>query len=177
MTAEAMIEVMQQGAKVVAEKHGDAEPFFVVNPRFHDGLRGAYIDMPPVLYHGLMKKIGGIEKRVDPSSIGRMIALTDKAMVLTIVQRKSVVARIDHAVISPGSLRSGLIGGTFGSSLFDQANGVGGWGVTQAEHEMAMAWLHGDLVKRFVRVPVKWRELVDHGSPQDGTVRSPGGQA
>ena len=83
-------------AQVEGASAGEA-PFLVMNPAYHNGARASFLLLSRVFVDHLLQQLGTETSEVLPTTGGRMIAVTDKAMVFTIVHRaKGGKLRIDN---------------------------------------------------------------------------------
>ena len=117
------------------------EPFLVLNPGYHDGKRASFLLLPSAFCNArLFKPIGIARQSVVTSPMGRLLAVTDRAVVLTIITTTHLMAQVSCEITA--DLRSAGVE-TLGS--LDASSRVEGWIVSWDDFDAVMA----DVARRF----------------------------
>jgi hypothetical protein len=143
-------------------RRGDGQPFFVLNPDYHDGGRGSFVLLPDAYFTRLVQSSGLDAQEIQASPIGPVLTVTERAIVLTLTTARQMV----HLVCDVDNVFRKSHGEDM-TALFDRAH-VEGWSIPAAEHEA----FFDELAAAIGLVKAQW------GLPvPSGVVRGKGGDA
>ena len=125
-----MLAVLQASAAGDVATQDDGHAFLVINPRYHDGERASFLMLPSAFYGELLRQISIDPQDVRADASGRLCAVTEKQIVLTVTTDEHMV----HVLVEPEAWRSGGGGEMTIVKLFDEARKEG-WAVSAAAHQ------------------------------------------
>lgn len=108
------------------------DPFFVLNPDYHDGKRGSFLLLPVAFCQSMLLGPFGIQRQdVWTTPIGRLLTVTDRGIVLT----TTTTQRMVHVTCDVTEEFRSLGGGAATMGSLDDAARADGWLVLWSDFE------------------------------------------
>jgi hypothetical protein len=111
------------------------ESFLVLNPGYHDGKRASFLLLPAAFCQSMLLAPAGLRRQdVSPTPIGRILTVTDRGVVLSVMTSQ----RLAHWSCEATADFRELGGGTTMGSLDDAARAEG-WLVPWVDFDAVMS--------------------------------------